>query len=57
VNYDDLKLSGTHQLLVNSDDVTTQGGSVYTIKENTEALIVASKEFGRGKALIKLSTC
>jgi len=31
---------------VYADDVNTLGGSVYTIKENTEVLIVASKETG-----------
>jgi hypothetical protein len=35
-----LKLNGTHQLLVYADDVNVLGGSVYTIKENAEALIV-----------------
>jgi hypothetical protein len=41
-----LKLNGTHKLLVYADDVNTLGGSVHTIKENAEALIVASKETG-----------
>jgi hypothetical protein len=41
-----LKLHGTHQLLVYADDVNTRilGGSIHTIKENTEALKMASKE-------------
>jgi len=43
---DGLKLNGTHQLLVYADDVNILGGSVHTMKENTEALIVASKETG-----------
>jgi len=46
VNQDGLKLNGTHQLLVYADDVNILGGSVHTVKENTEALIVASKENG-----------
>jgi len=46
VNQDGLKLYGTHQLLVYADDVNMLGGSVHTIKENTEALVVASKEIG-----------
>jgi hypothetical protein len=43
---DGLKLNGTHQLLVYADDITVLGGSVYTIKENAEVLVVASKEIG-----------
>ena len=35
-----------HQLLVYADDVNTLGGSVPSVKENTEALIVASKGTG-----------
>jgi len=44
VNQDGLKLNGTHQLLVYVDDVNKLGGSVRTIKENAEALILARKE-------------
>jgi hypothetical protein len=43
VNQDGLNLNCTHQLLVYANDVNILGGSVHTIKENTEALIVASK--------------
>ena len=43
VNQDGLQLNGTHQLLVYPDDVNILGGSVHTIKENAEALIVANK--------------
>ena len=46
VNLDGLKLNDTHQLLVNADDVNTLTGSVYTIKENEEALEMASEETG-----------
>ena len=46
VNQDDLKLNGTHQLLIYADDVNIFGESVHTIKENTEALAVVSKETG-----------
>jgi len=41
-----LKLNGTHQLLVYDDDINILGRSVHTVKENAEALIVASKEIG-----------
>jgi hypothetical protein len=32
--------------LVNADDDNILGGSIHTIKEKTEAVIVASKEIG-----------
>ena len=46
VNQDGLKLNGTHQLLAYADDVHIWGGSVHTVKENAEALVVATKETG-----------
>ena len=46
VNQDGLKLNGTHQLLVYADDVNILGGSVHTIKEDAEALVIANKEIG-----------
>ena len=46
VNRDGLKLNGTHQLLVYADDVNILGGTIHTIKENAEALILANKETG-----------
>ena len=46
VNQDGLKLSGTHQLLVYADDVNILGGSVHTVHENAEALVVAGREIG-----------
>jgi hypothetical protein len=44
VNQDSLKLNGTHQLLAYADDVNILGGSIHTVKENAEALVVATKE-------------
>ena len=41
-----MKLNGTHQLLVYTDDVNILRGSVRTIKENAQALIVTSNEIG-----------
>ena len=41
-----MKLNGTHQLLVYADDVNILRGSVRTVKENAEALLVATKEIG-----------
>jgi len=46
VNEDGLKLNGTNQLLVFADAVNILVGSVHTIKKNTEAFVVASKEIG-----------
>jgi hypothetical protein len=34
-----LKLNGTHQLLVNADDVNLLGGNIDTIKRNTQTVI------------------
>jgi len=41
-----LKLNGTHQFLVYADDVSMLGGSVHTMKNNAEALVVPIKEPG-----------
>jgi hypothetical protein len=43
---DGLKLNHTHQLRVYANDVNIPGGSVRTIKENAEALVVVNKEIG-----------
>jgi len=45
VNQDSLKLSGTHQLLVYADD-NVVGGSVHTMKKNTEVLVNGGTETG-----------
>jgi hypothetical protein len=45
-NQDGLKLNGIHQILVYAYDVNMLGRSVHAIEKNTEALVVASKEFG-----------
>jgi hypothetical protein len=45
-NEEGLKLNGIHQLLVYTDDVKILGGSIHSIKKNTEVLVVSSKEFG-----------
>ena len=42
-----MKLNGRHQLLAYADDVNILGGSVHTVKENGEALIVVSMENGQ----------
>jgi hypothetical protein len=36
-----LKLGGTHQLLVNDDDVHILDRRIHIVKKNTEALFVA----------------
>jgi F0F1-type ATP synthase alpha subunit len=43
---DGLKLNGAHQHLVYGDDVNILGGSIHTVKKNTEALVFANKEAG-----------
>jgi len=45
-NQDGLKLNGTHQLLAYADDVNILGGSIHTLKENSEALVAATREIG-----------
>jgi hypothetical protein len=46
-----LKLNGTHQLLVNADDVNLLGDNIDTMKNNIETSIDASKEVGLGRAV------
>jgi len=41
-----LKLNGTSQLLVYADDVNLFIGSLYTIKKNTESVVIVIKEIG-----------
>jgi hypothetical protein len=45
-NQEGFKLNGTHKLLVYADNVNILGGSIHTIRKNTEALAIASKETG-----------
>jgi hypothetical protein len=39
-----LKLNGLYQHLLYADDINILGGSMCTVKKNTEALVTASKE-------------
>jgi hypothetical protein len=45
-NQKGLKLNGTHQLLLYADDVNILGRNIHSVKKNTDALLVASKEIG-----------
>ena len=45
-NQEGLKLNDAHQLLVYADDVNILGGSIRTIRKNTQALAIASKGTG-----------
>jgi hypothetical protein len=47
VNQDGLKLNGRHRLLAYADDVNILGGRIHTVKENTEAVVAATRETGR----------
>ena len=40
-NHKGLKLDGTHQLLIYTDDVNILVSSIHTIQNNTEALVVS----------------
>jgi hypothetical protein len=42
----EVKLTGTHQLLVCADDVNVLGDNMNTIEKNTGDLFDASNEFG-----------
>jgi len=46
INQNGLKLNGTHQLQAYTDDVNILGGSIHTLKENSEALVAATREIG-----------
>jgi hypothetical protein len=45
-NQVEIKLNGTHQLLIYADDVNLLGDNIDTIKKNTETFTDASKEVG-----------
>ena len=55
VNQDCLKLQGTHQFLFNAYDFILLGGSLHTIEKNTEIMLIAFKEIGQKRLMIKLS--
>jgi hypothetical protein len=46
VNQDGLKLNGTYQLIIHAHGTNITGGSIHIIRENKEALVIASKEIG-----------
>jgi hypothetical protein len=46
VNQGSMEFIGAHQLLAFADDAYILGGSLHTVKRNTEALVLASKMVG-----------
>ena len=56
IKQDGLKLNGTHQHLVYAVDINILCRSVYTIKKNTEAVLVLVRTLDKMSTLIKLST-
>jgi len=44
VNQAGLKLNVQHELVIYADDVNILGGSIHTVKQNTDVLVVASEE-------------
>jgi len=55
VNQTGLKINGKYQLLGYADDVIVLGGSVRTVKKNTDAVVVSCKENGIAVNLAKLN--
>jgi hypothetical protein len=45
-NQEHLTLNGTNHLLVYADNVNILGGSIHTVRKNTEALVIPSKVTG-----------
>jgi len=45
-NQKGMKLNGTYHLLVYTHAINILGGSIYTIKKNTESLAASSNETG-----------
>jgi sorting nexin-29 len=41
-----IHIYGTHQLLAYADEINILGGSIHTLKENTEVLVAATRETG-----------
>jgi hypothetical protein len=54
-NQEGLKLNGTLQILVYANDFNILGGSIHTVRKNTKAVILSSKEIGLEVILRKLS--
>jgi len=45
VNHEGLKLNGTRQLLVYTDDANVLGGNISTVNKTLGALVVSREEF------------
>ena len=50
-------MNSAHQLLVYAADLNILVGSIHTVKENTEALVVAMKETGLAVNADKTLAC
>ena len=45
-NQKGLEFDGTFQLLIYAGNVNVLGGSIHTVRKNTDALLIASKKIG-----------
>ena len=56
-NKEGFKLNGAQRLVVRTEDVNLLGGNIHTVKKNTEALLVTSKNCSQNKCGENLCIC